>query len=103
PKARAKVGLEDSAHPTALKLNGEAPADTYVLSVESLEKAAHSFAVHQKNRQDSELDAGNNSSEEDPEHAELFRSLHRSTPAAADRLARALVGMPEVGSDCLNF
>src|SRR5262249_23757158 len=85
-------------------VNGRpAPVDTYVLSVESLEKAAHSFAARQKNRQGNELDAGNSSSRESSEHAELFRSLHRSEPAAADRLARALVSMPEVGSDFLNF
>ena len=104
-KAREKVGLEGLAHPTALKIGdgGRAPVDTYGLSVESLEKAAHSFAAHQKNRQGNELDAGDNSGEEDPAHAELFRSLHRSAPGAADRLARALMSMPEVGSDFLNF
>ena len=38
-----------------------------------------------------------------PEHAELFREVHRSDPQAAYRLAEALTSLPEVGDTFLGF
>ena len=37
------------------------------------------------------------------EHAQLFRELHNWNPQAADRLARALVAMPAIGTDFFDF
>jgi serine/threonine protein kinase/Flp pilus assembly protein TadD len=37
------------------------------------------------------------------EPARLFRDLHHSDPAAAGRLAQAVISMPEAGSDFLGF
>ena len=36
-------------------------------------------------------------------HARLFQDVHRSDPRLADRLARGLTTMPEVGDDFLSF
>ncbi|MBY0525465.1 MAG: protein kinase [Gemmataceae bacterium] len=39
----------------------------------------------------------------DPEHAQLFRDVHRSNPKAAYQLAEGLTALPEVGTEFLGF
>src|SRR5262249_55128148 len=68
-------------------------------------KAATAYREFRKARGGDEagLDAALSSRGVSPGPAELFRDLNRSDPGMADRLARAMTGLPGVGGTFLGF
>jgi serine/threonine protein kinase/tetratricopeptide (TPR) repeat protein len=67
-----------------------------------LARAAHSYR-HFRLHQSDDIDSWCESFPGSSEHANLFRDMHRSAPAAADKLAEALTDLPEAGTTFLGF
>jgi serine/threonine protein kinase/regulator of sirC expression with transglutaminase-like and TPR domain len=73
-------------------------------SSSSLETVARAYQRFRRQPdQDRDVSAALDAFPADFEVAELFGEMHRSDPKAADRLAQAVVSLPEAGSDFLGF
>jgi len=99
----APSGASESADAAPADGAGAQLVVTRLLPVPSLEKAAQAYEDMQKTGKVDELNGWHEGSGDEAEPAELFREMHRKQPASAERLARALTTMPEVGEAFLNF
>ena len=83
-----------------------APAAAAPARQDPLQRVAFAYRAFHEQSSAAEapsLDSWCESLTSNAEQAGIFRDLHLSSPAAADRFARALTSMPEPGSDFLGF
>lgn len=108
PKSTAPVELDQDQPTFRLRPSIESPVASARLTVEELDPQAVTARAYRDYYRDG-------SSDQDVieswcrvvygsrEHAHLLRELHKWNPEAADRVARALIAMPAIGSDFFDF